>query len=574
MRRVLLAALALFAAAPPAQAAELGLNVNGGAAATADQENFADLSTLGATWARHFAFVEEIQSEKDLAPYAAMAAEEERRGVRTLVVVTTNQGRAPADRQVAADRIGMVAGIRGVDAVQVWNEADEGLFWTGGPNAPDYVDLLRRSHAAVKAANPDVSVVFSPTVGNNFGFLEAAYAAGAKGLFDVMAVHTDTACLDQPPSAYYREADGRIGRFSFLGYREVRKVMEANGDGAKPIWMTEFGWSAAAHTCEFGAGRGQKPAGVGEDLQAQYLLEAMNCLEKDPYMTVAMWFNNRDLSGDQKMQNMYGLRRFREVTGAGGGQRPAFEAFRTWAAGGGRTGAPCGDFEGPAVQVLQPAPGHELAPGANLIVRAQSDAPDLNRIWFQVAGPGADALFADGPISLPGEGALREREWGGARDLSSGQHRLVVWATDRSGNPGPPVEVPFAKGRPYEAGGPVTGTPAAPFAVRFPKLRLRGGGRRWTFSGGALPGITAGAVRVEWQHQRGRRWKRLHAKSFAARRPFTVTQRLRFPGRWRVRALYLGRPGIRRTASCWIVFSTKSTRTRLSCPRRAVRPSG
>ncbi|MDQ5807670.1 MAG: hypothetical protein M3320_03245, partial [Actinomycetota bacterium] len=100
-----------------------------------------------------------------------------------------------------------------------------------------------------------------------------------------------------------------------------------------------------------------------------------------------------------------------------------------------------------------------------------------------------------------------------------------------------------------------------------------GRGRRRTFSGGALPGIRKGAVRIEWQLRRGRRWKRLHAKTVLARRPFRVEQTLRFAGLWRVRALYLGRPGIKRTASCWLVFRTSSTRTRLSCPRGAVRPT-
>lgn len=576
----LLIALAALVAATPAPAAEIGLNVNGGAAALGDQQNFSDLSTLDAKWARHFAFIEEIEGDESLRPYVAMAAQEERLGINTLVAVMSNQGQAPSDPQAAADKLGRLAKVPGLDAIEVWNEADEGLFWSGGPNPAAYVDFLKRSHAAIKAQNPAVRVVFSPTVGNNFGFLEAAYREGAKGYFDAMAVHTDTACLDQAPGTYYREPDGRIGRFAFLGYREVYKVMQANGDGDKPIWMTEFGWSAATHTCEFGAGAGQKPAGVGDDLQAQYLLEAMNCIERDPFVTVAMWFNNRDLSRDGKMENMYGLRRADNST------RPSFDAFKSWTGGGGRSTAPCGDFEGPPVQAIEPKPGFVLLPGANLLMRAQSDAPDLNRIWFRVEGPGAQPLFADGPISLPGEGPVREREWGGARDLGTGQHRLVIWATDRNGNAGPEVVIPFAKGEAFTGTGPGTGPGAGPGTgpgtdtgagagslIRFPKLKLGGRGLRRTFSGGALPGVTSGAVRVEWQLKQGRRWKRFHGKTVIARRPFRVKQKLRRPGQWRVRALYLGRPGIKRTASCWVLFHTRSTKTRLSCPRGAVRPS-
>ena len=561
--RLLTTLLLLACFAAPAQAAELGLNLNGGAAAGGDPQAFEDLSTLNARWARHFVFWDDFDPANGYAIYEAMIAEEERRGVKTLLTVTSARGQPPADRDAFARFMGdLAARLGGADAFQVWNEADEEIYWKGAPDPAGYVDLLRRSYAAVKRNAPGATVVFSPTVGNNFRFLEAAYAAGARGHFDAMAVHTDTACLDRPPSSFYREPDGRIGRFTFLGYREVHEVMRANGDGDKPIWMTEFGWSAARHRCEVGAGAGQKPAGVTEERQAAWLLQAMNCLERDPYVNVAMWFTNRDLVNDRKMPNMYGLRRYN------GSARPAFTSFRTWGGGGGRTSAPCGDFDGPAVDLVAPGAGFVLAPGSNLIIRARSGARDLNRIWFRVEGPGAGPIFADGPISLPGDGALRGREWGGARRLRDGTHRLVVYATDKRDNPGPPVSITFFKGA-----GAAGVAPSGSSLVRFPRLRLRGRGRVRVLSGGSLPGITVGAVRVEWFHKRGRGWRRLHARAFQARRPFLARERLRRPGRWRVRALYLGRPGIRRTASCWFVFHTSSRRTRVRCPRGAVRPS-
>jgi hypothetical protein len=201
-------------------------------------------------------------------------------------------------------------------------------------------------------------------------------------------------------------------------------------------------------------------------------------------------------------------------------------------------------------------------------MRASSDADDLNRIWFRVEGDGAAPLFRDGPISLPGEGAIREREWGGARDLPLGRHTLVVWATDKNDNAGPEIEIPFAKGAAFATPGPA-GTGGL---VSFRKLRLQGRGLVRTFRGGSIPNITSGAVRIEWQLKRGRRWKRMHAKAVLARRPFVVRQRLRRAGLWRVRAVYLGRPGIPRTPSCWTVFRTSSTKTTLVCPRGAVRP--
>jgi hypothetical protein len=87
-------------------------------------------------------------------------------------------------------------------------------------------------------------------------------------------VHTDTACLLTPPAEFYGEPDGRVGRFSFTGYREVHDVMTANGDGVKGVWMTEIGWntgSRRASSCRDGAVAGTRAEGVSPRTQARFL---------------------------------------------------------------------------------------------------------------------------------------------------------------------------------------------------------------------------------------------------------------------------------------------------------------
>ncbi|HEX2086446.1 MAG TPA: hypothetical protein VHF89_12240 [Solirubrobacteraceae bacterium] len=555
-RLILLTLAAAFAAAPAsAPAAEIGLNVNG-AVAGGTQENFSDMAALGTRWARHFVFWDDLD-ERGLKIYDAMAAQEQALGIKTLLTVASARGQQPSSQQAYADFVGRLA-ARGrgvVDAIEIWNEADEGLFWNGGPQPAAYVNLLQRSYAAIKASDPNMTVVFSPTVGNNFGFVADAYRAGAKGSFDAMAVHTDTACLDVPPDRYYREQDGRLGRFTFLAYREVRATMLANGDD-KPIWMTEFGWSAARHTCEFGSGAGNKPAGVSEEDQARYLLQAMNCMERDPFLQVAMWFNNRDLSGDGKMANMYGLRRF------DGGQRPAWDAFRTWANGGGRSNAPCGDFEGPSVRILEPQPNAVLPPNSPLYIRAQSGAGDLSRIRFRIP----NTQFAEFTSLAPEPNGGGEITWEQAERLPVGRHTLEVVAFDDHGNPGTPATLEFEK---VGASAPFGGLQAA----QFPGLRFTGRGLSRTLRGGQIPGILGGALRVEWKKKKGRRWIRYHAKTVVARgRPIFFRQRLRSHGLWRVRLVYLGKPPVRKTFTCWTQFHTRRGGSRLVCPRGAVRP--
>ena len=550
----LLASLAALAALPAsASGAELGLNVNG-AVTGGSQENYGDLQNLGSRWARHFVFWDDLD-ETGLKLYDAMAREEDRLGIKTLFTVMSARGQQPGSTQAFADFMGRLAARnRGsVEAYEVWNEADEGLFWNGGPQPGAYVDVLRRSYSAIKGSDPDATVVFSPTVGNNYGFVADAYRAGAKGYFDAMAVHTDTACLDRPPSYFYREQDGRLGRFTFLAYREVRATMLANQDD-KPIWMTEFGWSAAQHPCEFGESAGKKPAGVSEADQAQYLLAAMNCMEADPFVQVAFWYNNRDLSRDGKMANMYGLRRF------DGTQRPAYDAFRTWATGGGRSTAACGDFEGPAVRIIAPEADAVVPPNSPMYIRAQSGGGDLSRIRFRVPG----TQFGEFRSLAPEPNGAAEITWEEAARLPAGEHTLEVVAFDELGNPGTPATLRFKK---VDANAPFGGLQA----VSFPSVRFTGRGRTRTLRGGQPPGILGGALRVEWLKKKGRRWVRYHAKTVIARRPYVFRQRLRSGGLWRVRLVFLGKPPHRRTFSCWIQFRTTSARTRQVCPRGGVR---
>ena len=337
----LLAALALPASAP---AAEMGLNMNGGAAASTD-DNWAMLDDTKPGWARHFV-VWSGQRATD-GGYDEIVAQEERRGIKTLFVVT-GLGGTRADAASYAAFVGSLAPrYKGrVEAYEIWNEADEPAFWPGAPDPAGYVALLKASHAAIKKADPAAKVVFSPLTGNNYDFVAAAYEHGAKDHFDAMAVHTDTACAVAGPTEFYREND-RLARFVFLGYRTVRETMLAHGDD-KPIWMTEFGWSATSRRCDRGRWAGQKDAGVPEPKQAQFLRDAYHCMKEDPYLEVAMWFNSRDLRGDGSELDSYGLRR------ADGSRRPAYDAFKDVARGFDPVSGPCGDFVAPTVNVLHP----------------------------------------------------------------------------------------------------------------------------------------------------------------------------------------------------------------------------
>jgi polysaccharide biosynthesis protein PslG len=167
-----------------------------------------------------------------------------------------------------------------VSAWEVWNEENTSRFWSTGPNPAEYVPLLKAAYPAVKSADPSALVVFGGVSQNDYSYIEGAYAAGAKGYFDVMAVHPYPG-PNAPEEVWY--SNGRIGEMAFSGFREVRSSMLARGDD-KPIWLTEFGWSTTT----------TESWGVTYAQQADYLTRAYRLLESYPYVAIASWYNLRN----------------------------------------------------------------------------------------------------------------------------------------------------------------------------------------------------------------------------------------------------------------------------------------
>jgi hypothetical protein len=202
-----------------------------------------------------------------------------------------------------------------VSAWEVWNEENTSRFWPSGPSPAAYVPLLKAAYPAVKAADPNALVVFGGVSQNDYSFIEGAYAAGAKGYFDVMAVHPYPG--PNPPEAVWHEG-GRIASTAFTGFREVRSSMLARGDD-KPIWLTEFGWSTTTEAW-----------GVTHAQQADYLTRAYKLLETYPYVAIAYWYNLRNNHWDDDAdtwETQLGLMR------TDFSHKPSYDAFKSYQPG-------------------------------------------------------------------------------------------------------------------------------------------------------------------------------------------------------------------------------------------------
>ena len=173
---------------------------------------------------------------------------------------------------------------RGVHHYEIWNEPNHPRFWPSGASDPaEYAQLLRAGSAAVRAADPSATVLLGGLAGNDYLWLERLYATGARDAFDAVAVHPYTGAVD-PTLCWNQAGTARKAKDAFCGIEEVHASMAAAGDGAKGIWVTEFGW--ATNTTEYG---------VSEAVQADYLTKGFERLERYPYVKAAFWYTFRNV---------------------------------------------------------------------------------------------------------------------------------------------------------------------------------------------------------------------------------------------------------------------------------------
>jgi hypothetical protein len=128
---------------------------------------------------------------------------------------------------------------------QIWNEPNFKYF-VAKPNPAEYGRLVKLSYTALKSVDPGAKLLlggmFSRPKGGKStkekpkrvyfasNFLEQMYetTAGIKTKFSGVALH--------PYTGKYQELTPEI--------EEVRAVQKAHGDAAKPLWITELGWSS------------------------------------------------------------------------------------------------------------------------------------------------------------------------------------------------------------------------------------------------------------------------------------------------------------------------------------------
>ena len=226
---------------------------------------------------------------------------------------STQNWTQPLSASAFANFAGEVAahyGPMGVSAYEIWNEPNLQGFWNPAPNPSFYTTMLQDSYVAIKAAEPNATVIsggLAPAEDDSAGdiapieFLSDMYADGARGSFDALGYHA----YSNPalPNTYE----------TWSGWSEMdqtspslRSVMTANGDAGKQIWITEIGAPSAG------------PNGVGTAAQAEEVTQAVQDAQSTSWIGPLFFYTYQDAATDP---DYYGL------LNADGSAKPAWAAL-------------------------------------------------------------------------------------------------------------------------------------------------------------------------------------------------------------------------------------------------------
>jgi hypothetical protein len=115
-----------------------------------------------------------------------------------------------------------------IEAWQIWNEPNHDHYWSDQPFAAAYVKLAKAARDAIKKADPDALVIAAGFPDRSWESIDQIYRAGAKGVFDAIAIH---------PYTFEVSNVLRIVRYA-------RRSLEKAGDADRPLWLTEVTWSS------------------------------------------------------------------------------------------------------------------------------------------------------------------------------------------------------------------------------------------------------------------------------------------------------------------------------------------
>lgn len=237
-----------------------------------------------------------------------------------------------------------------VHAWEVWNEPNEGVFWAG--TKEQYAQLLAVTYDTIKRADPSATVVAPAITGVDEAWLNAI----DWNKFDVLGLHMYV------PATFLNDQEYSYWNQGLPSFKDV-----VTRRGGKPVWITEFGYSAST---------GQQGWYVGnEGNQARYIVQWLAETLAYPGLNIEKVF-------------MYD---FNDDTNSGGfgltrndwsSRKPSFGAFRTAA---------------DRLDYAQPRGRFDAGPG-NFGFRLTRDGKLVDVVWALNSGTAVIATASDGEV--------------------------------------------------------------------------------------------------------------------------------------------------------------------------------
>jgi hypothetical protein len=172
---------------------------------------------------------------------------------------------------------------------ELWNEPnlDRSGYESGLYSVADFVRLLEVGRAAAKAADPNAQIVLgglasiwsepaSPYNYDYFDYLDQVGRAGGWQQIDVIAIHPYRP--DAPEGDAWR-------RDQSLTFRQELERLDGllRTYGARPVWLTELGWSSS-----------MRWPGVNADTQAFFMVRSYIAAIAHPSVEKIFWYDFRD----------------------------------------------------------------------------------------------------------------------------------------------------------------------------------------------------------------------------------------------------------------------------------------
>lgn len=195
-----------------------------------------------------------------------------------------------------------------IRAWQIWNEPNLPVYWPQGPDPAAYARLLEVVARAVKAADPDATVVSAGLGESRQGipfreFVTGMFEAGAGESLDAFGLH-----------AFARDAPGSVA-----AAESVRALLDELGSSAS-IWITEIGWASGGPPSPFTVGPRGQAARIRESLSALFRLR------EELRLDGVVYFNWRDAPVYEGGQDFFGLHT--GLLDSQGNPKPALKTYQ------------------------------------------------------------------------------------------------------------------------------------------------------------------------------------------------------------------------------------------------------